>query len=998
MKLVPILFILFAGPVAFAEPSPASDAALSGIAEPQENVVSGRITDESGAAIPGASIIIQGTRTATISDGSGNFQIRVPESGSVLVVSFLGYVTQEIPVGGRRTIDVQMQMDAQQMEDVIVVGYGSVSKRELTSSVAQVRSEDFISGAFTSPLSMIDGKVSGVNITNINAADPNAGASVQIRGASSISAGNDPLIIVDGVPGVDLRNITNQDIESMTILKDGSAAAIYGSRAANGVILIETKKGRAGKISIQYDGYADHDMVAYRPDVLSPEEYVQRGIGTDMGYRTRWYDELLNKDNIGQNHYLAVSGGGENLAFRASGNYRTKDGMDIASFRKEYGLRMGFSAKAFNNIVELSGNISQRYVREENANYGVFGQAIKLNPTQPLMDPDNPGRYSILNGYDTYNPVGWVRDQENGNSRNLSVIDFKVKVNILRNLNTELSLARQSTDYYGRQYINSNHKDSYDNDRKGYAALQHANSSDYTLEWIGNYYLDIDRHSIKLMAGYSYQEFNYRQFQAQNGDFPSDAFLYNNLGAGAWMSAMAGRLGMASSKEKEKMIGFPVRLNYSYDDTWFLTASVRYEGNTKFGVNNKWGLFPAASAAWRISNLPAFEDSKVVDDLKLRFSYGSTGRSGFPRYSAMSTYNVSSQWDPYGMNSYQDENGQWIRNWGPDKNPNPNLRWEKQISYNLGVDFALFGNRLTGSFDAFLRQGKDVLSTYAAPQPPNLYNTIFVNVATTSAKGMELALNWNVVKKQDFTYDTNLVVSNSKTILDKFSNDIYKNDYTDMYSLPQPGSPGYAQRLSDGGEIGTFWGWKYAGVDTDGTMLVWKGAKEGGEKVRADGTATTEDAGALGHGAPRWTMSWGNTFRYKNFDLSLYFQGRFGYKILNMYQMYYGLTAETGINLLQDAFGKNAHIKSVKNMSDYFLEPGDYFSLDNITLGWTPRLKSKYIGSVRLYATMNNAFILTKFSVMSPKTVEINGMTPGISGLGVYPQTRSIMFGVQLSY
>jgi outer membrane receptor protein involved in Fe transport len=380
----------------------------------------------------------------------------------------------------------------------------------------------------------------------------------------------------------------------------------------------------------------------------------------------------------------------------------------------------------------------------------------------------------------------------------------------------------------------------------------------------------------------------------------------------------------------------------------------------------------------------------VIDDLKLRVSYGSTGRSGFARYSALARYAVTS--------SYQNETGQWVPTWGPANNPNPNLHWEKQISYNLGVDFVLFKSRLSGSLDAFIRQGSDVISNYDAPQPPFTHSTIFTNVASTSSKGVELTLDWNVVNRKEFTYNTNLVVSNSKTILDAFSNEIYQKGYMDMYGLPSPGNPGYAQRLQDGSEIGTFWGHKYAGVDENGNMLVWKGAKEGSEKILASGGASDVDKAAIGHGSPRWSMSWGNTFRYKGFDLSMYFQGRFNFKILNMYQMYYGLTAEPGINLLRDAYGKNAHIKSQKVVCDYFLEAGDWFSLENVTLGWTAPLKSNVISSLRFYATMRNAFTLTKYSVMSPKSVETNGLTPGISGLNVYPLARSIMFGVQISY
>ncbi len=950
--------------------------------------ITGIVIDESGIPVIGANVVEKGTTNGITTDIDGNFSFSV-SSGSTLTVSYIGYKPQEIRVGNQTKFTIRLIEDIEMLDEVVVVGYGSIQKKELTSAVTSVTSKDFLQGAFNNPLSMIDGKVPGVMVSSPAAADPNANPNIQIRGASSIEAGNSPLIIIDGIPGADLKNIANQDIESMTILKDGSAAAIYGSRAANGVIIVATKKGKDGKVSISYDGYMDHDAVANKPEILSAEEFLSHQRDIDFGYRNNWYDLLLNKNNIGQNHYISISGGSSSLTFRASANYKTKEGLDITSSRKEYGARLGFTAKTLKNLLEISGNMSTRVVNEEYTDYSVFHQAVKLNPTHPLMNPDDPERYSILYGFDTFNPVGMLKDRENGGDRQYTLADFTVKLNILSNLNTEVSFSRQSQEYFARTYVNSYHKESVDNMRKGRATLKKENMTDYTFEWIGNYFASIDKHSFRLMAGYSYQEFNHQDFTAENANFPSDVLSYNNLGAGDWNKA-DGRLGMSSTKDMEKTIGFPARLTYNYDDTYFLTASVRYEGNSKFGANHKWGWFPAASAAWRFSNLPAFKDIRAINDLKVRLSYGVTGRSGFPKYSALARYAASSSW--------QTETGQWMQTWGPANNPNPELHWEKQTSYNLGVDFALFENRLSGSLDGFIREGKDVISNYDAPQPPYIHNQIFTNVASTSSGGVELMLNWNAVNTKDFNYSTNIVASHIKTKLNKFSNAIYQKGFMDRYQLPAPGNPGYAQRLKDDTEIGTFWGLKYAGVDENGNMLVWKDAKTGGEKILASGGASDTDKTAIGQGAPRYTLTWGNTLRYKGFDLSLYFQGKFDYQILNMYQMYLGLVAEPGINLLKDAYAKNGHIKSGKVMCDYFLEDGDYFKLDNITIGWSPRLDTDWISNLRIYGTIKNAFTLTSYSVMTPSSVETNGLEPGISGLNVYPIARSFTIGVQITY
>ncbi|MGM0621737.1 MAG: SusC/RagA family TonB-linked outer membrane protein [Bacteroidota bacterium] len=955
----------------------------------QQSSVSGTVTDGSGQPLPGVTVVVKGTTLGTVTDGDGKYSLEVPASAEVLQFSFVGMQSVEEEIAGRSTIDVTLQDETVDVDEVVVVGYGSIQKRELTSAVSSVSEKDLLQGAVNNPLQMMDGKVSGVSISNTAEADPNSGTNVQIRGSSSIDAGNGPLIIIDGVPGGNLRNIAQQDIESMTVLKDGSAAAIYGSRAANGVILIETKSGKSGDVVITYDSYIDHDGVAARPNILSPEQFLEKEIDADRGARTDWYDELLRKDNFGQNHYISASGGNENTIFRISANFRDKTAIDIASERQEAGIRASFEQKALDGFLELSGNLSYKDVAEENTNYGVFQQAVKLNPTIPVYDEDEPSGYYRMYGYATYNPIQDLMEREDGADQEYSIIDFNIKMNLLQNLNTEIKLARQKQLSYGRQYYTSKAKESIDNMRTGRARLQSESWEDYTIEWIGNYFAEFDKSFLKVMGGYSYQEFNNFGFWAENMDFISDAFKYNNLSAGEW-NLEEGRLGMDSWRSKEKTIAFFGRANYSYDDLILLTASMRYEGNSKFGKDNKWGMFPAASAAWRLSKMPWLEGSTAVDDLKVRLSYGETGRSGFGRYASLARYTGYGRW--------QNDEGEWIQVYGPANNPNPNLRWEKQISYNLGVDFELFNSSLSGSFDAFIRKGKDVISNYDAPVPPYLHDQIFTNVATTSSRGVELMVNWDAVQTNDFTYSTNVTASYIKSKLDKFSNETFTKGYMERYWLPSPGNPGNAQRLEDDTEIGSFYGYKYAGVDDDGKILVWQDGEVGTEKIDASNEASDSDKTYLGNGSPRMELAWGNNFTYKNFDLMLYFTGRFDYQILNLYQMYYGLVAEPGVNLLEDAYDRNGHITSGKVITDYFLENGDYLKLNNLTLGWTPQVSNKYISNLRVYGTVKNVFTLTNYSGLDPTTVNISGLEPGIQSLDVYPITRNYTLGVQITF
>lgn len=987
-----VIFVLFTVAHTFATVSNVQESlqASNGVNQSQEQkTVTGVVTDETGSPLPGVSVVVKGTAIGTITDLDGKYTLAKVSDNAVLQYSFIGMKMQEQPVRGKTSINVTLQSDNIGIEEVVAIGYGSVQKKELTSAVTSVASKDLLQGSFNSPLQMLDGKVAGVTISNPAAADPNRSTDIQVRGASSIDAGNGPLIIIDGMPGGDLRNLAQQDIESMTVLKDGAAAAIYGSRAANGVILVQTKRGKSGKVKITYDSYVDRDVVAAKPEILSPEEFLEHKIDVDRGGRTNWYDELIREDNFGQNHFLSASGGNENTIFRISANYREKTAIDIASERQETGIRASFQQKAMDGFLELSGNLSYKTAAEEYTNYGVFQQAVKLNPTIPVMNPADPSGYYRMYGYDTFNPVQELRERENGADQTYSIMDFTVKLNLLRNLNTEIKLARQDHDQYKREYYTVKAKESVDNNRTGRARLQDEKWTDYTLEWIGNYYATLGKHDLKLMGGYSYQEFNNYGFWAENMDFPSDAFKYNNLDAGKWQLEK-GRLGMDSWRSKEKTIAFFGRANYNYDDKFLLTGSLRYEGNTKFGADNKWGMFPAGSAAYRLSKISFFEDMSFVDDLKVRVSYGETGRSGFGRYSSLGRYTGYGKW--------QNDAGQWIQVYGPANNPNPDLRWEKQISYNLGLDFALFKNRLSGSVDAFIRQGKDVISNYDTPVPPFLHDQIFTNVASTSAKGVELNLNWTAIQKENFTYQTNITSSYIISKLDKFSNGTFTKGYMERYSLPSPGNPGNAQRLEDDTEIGSFYGYRYAGVNEEGKIMIWRDGKVGGEKVIASSQGKNTDKTYLGHGAPRVELTWGNNITYKNFDLSLYFRGRFDYKILNTYQMYYGLVAEPGVNLLKDAYTRNGHITSGKVITDYFLENGDYLKLDNLTLGWSPKVNSKYFSNVRLYGTVKNVFTITKYSGLDPTTVSVSGLEPGISSLNVYPITRNYTLGVQVTF
>jgi TonB-linked SusC/RagA family outer membrane protein len=951
----------------------------------QTKQISGQVLDSQNEPLIGVSIQVKGTTIGTVTDIDGNYAIQAP-AGGVLVFSYVGYTTQEIPVGNQATIRVVLTDDSKVLDEVVVVGYGSTVKKDLTTAVTTVRSQDFLQGATNNPMQLINGKVAGVNLSGESAADPNADPNkIQVRGASSVKAGNKPLIVIDGMPGGDLRSISQQDIESITVLKDGSAAAIYGSRAANGVILIQTKQGQAGKVSISYDGYVEHDFVADRPGILSADDFVEHGIDVDHGYRTNWYDEILNKDNFGQNHNVALSGGSESSIFRISANYKTKEGLDISTNRKETGVRASFKQKTLENMLELTGNISYRVADEDYTEGGSFKQALELNPTWNVDEME-----AFKNSFDTYNPVKNLTERDRGARQEYSNIDFNIKLNILKNLSTEVNLARRGQNTKSRDYRTSKHRETYREGIRGWAELEDKFCVDYLFEWLGNYSFKVDKHDFKIMGGYSYQEYIEERMKAQNRNFPSDAYTWNNLDAGDYEKE-SGRLGMESEKKAYKTIAFLARLNYDFDNLILFTGSIRYEGSSKFGPDHRWGTFPAASAAWRFSRLSFLQDADAVDDLKLRFSYGETGRSDFDDY-----YLYMAKYSGYG--NYLTSSGQWVKGYGPGNNSNYGLKWEKQISYNLGVDYTLFDSRLSGSVEFFIRDGKDVINEYTVPMPPYLHDKIWTNVGTTTSKGVELQTSWDAVRTKDFTYSTDFTVAYTKSKLKSFSNDQYKLGYINNDGLPSPGNPGYAQRLEDGKEIGSYYCFRYAGVDDDGNIMVYKGGVKGNETIRGD-EASDDDKTYIGNGSPKWMLSWGNTFTYKGFDLSFFLRGKFDYEILNMHQMYYGLQGVAGINKLESAYKENAHIKGTKLVCDYFLESGDYLKMENITLGWTPKLNTKWISNLRVYGSIRNVFTITSYSVMDPANVQNqDGIWVGQSGLDLYPTARNITFGVQITY
>lgn len=970
----------------------------------QQINISGTVTDPTGEPLIGVSVTVPGTKTGAATDINGNYSIQA-DAKAKLKFSYVGYKTLEESINGRTVINVKMHEDSEVLSEVVVIGYGTMDKKELTSAISHVGEKDFLSISSLDPSMMIQGKVPGVSITNTGAGDPNNQASIQIRGVSSRSAGLGPLIVVDGVPGGNLTNINPNDIASFDILKDGAASAIYGTRGSNGVILVTTKKGsKDGNTHTSYSGTFAWDKVKRELDMMSAQDYrdVRLGWGdrgVDLGGNVDWLD-AVTRTGFTMQHTLTVSGGNERSNYRVSADYRNANGIDLRSKREEYGARASVMHTTKGGLFTFNLNVAPRIIYRDNADWGVFCNAIEANPTTPIMDPENPNLYYNFQGQVVgNNPVELQKLEKNHADTKLLDWDGTIKLNLLpllakdgisnHHLSTQIMFADHQYSNNDSWFRPSTSTLAINGGYEGEASRTYSKERQYVVEWLTNYSTQIaEKHNIKAMAGYSYQYSQYSGFNASNKDFPNDGLGPDNLGSGE-LAKEEGEVLMGSYKNDAKLISFFGRVSYDFEGKYLFTASLRHEGSSKFGKNHKWGDFPAVSAGWRISQESFMQDIDWINDLKIRADYGVTGNQDFGSYISLNTMSG------FGYYFY---NGKYFQVWGPSKNVNPDLKWEKGKNWNVGLDFSLFSNRFYGSLNYFNRRQQDLLGNYKVSVPPYLFDETFVNVGTMKNTGFEFDLNFNAVNTKDFSYNFNVVGTVMSNKFVDFSNSQYVGqDFYNVCDTNEP-YPFYSlQRIEKGKPLGNFYMWKYAGITTGGEWLVYD---KDGDIVRAS-QATDEDRQVVGNGMPKFTMSTSHNLRYKNFDLALFFRGAFGYDIFNIHDFYYGTRNFSG-NVLKKAYGKNFDINPEANpvVSDYFLESGDYFKLDMVTLGYTlPTAKCRFLDRLRVYGTVKNVFTLTKFSGVDPSTYQVNGLTPGAQGSRTYyPSTRQFIVGVQLDF
>lgn len=947
-----------------------------------EITVKGKVTDRTGLPLPGVSIV-SGPGKGTVSNEQGEYSIRIDEKGT-LTFSFIGYAPQAIPINGRTSINVTLlESKDTELNEVVVVGYGTMNKRDLTGAVTKLGQEDLIAGS-VSPLMAIQGKVPGLTVISTNGTDPNAGVSLQLRGVNSINAAQGPLVVIDGIPGGNINTVVKEDIESISVLRDASAGAIYGTRASGGVILITTKKAKAGMLRASFTSELFLESIRKRPESLTAEEFVANKVGTDLGHKTDWYKEVTNKSPFSQRYVLNVNGGTENAQVYASFMTRNATGMAIESKRKEYSGRINTHFTFFNGVAELSTNISYIQANATFSDNGIFNMALTMNPTETPYNANDVTGYNIpLGGFDYFNPIAEVKLRKDlGQYKNL-LASSTLRLNITKDFYASGMIALKNDTEHKNFYRSAQHRISRNGNIDGNASQSYSRWDDRTLELTLNYNKNIGHHYINAVGGYTYQDFNGQGFSANNSNFPVDGIEDNDMGTGTWLAD--GRAGIGSWKSNTvKLIAFFARVNYSFRDRYILTASLRHEGSSKFAPGNQWGNFPGISAAWRISEENFLKNANLVSNLKLRGGYGATGNEGF-------NANVSTR--VYGADTWWLADGEWMRTYGVLHNQNKNIRWEVKKEVNVGLDFGLFNDRLNGRVDFYQRRVDDMIYDVSVSQPPAIHDKTSVNVGNMDNKGYEIELNWVAIKNADWNYTTGIIASGNRSTLTTLNGG---QTFADRKSFPAPGNPGSAVRLYPGEDIGRFFIWRFAGfTDAGNWMLYDKTGKPFDVKAQAK---KNEDKVFIGNAIPKIMLSWNHTLSWKNFDAGVYMRSWIGHDVFNMINMYYSLPNVSGQNVLRDAFDKHKNIKGEKELTDYWLEKGTFLKLDAFNIGYTFSAQTvKPLKGLRLYVTARDLFVLTNYSGLDPE-VNINGLEPGFEERNVYPKTRTFMFGLQASF
>lgn len=980
--------------------------------------ITGSVVDSKDEPIIGASIMEEGTTVGTVTDLDGRFEILVSKPNARLLIKYMGYVSQTIALDGKKQISVVMAEDSKVLDDVVVIGYGTQRKGDVTSAISSVKAEDFVQGKIGDAAELVKGKIPGLSVVN-SSGDPTATSSIMLRGISTVYGTVQPLVLVDGIEG-SLTSVAPENIASIDVLKDASAASIYGTRGANGVIIITTKSGRRDQpVETTYSGYLSVSDWYKTADFMDTNDVIYGKTNFPyQGYDTDWLEAVTRKVGYVQNHSLSFRGGGKSSMYSANATYGNQEGIMRKSDNRYFTGQMDFTQYAMKDILKFNFNILYKNSKSTNNNNTyVYRQALIHNPSSPIYNEDR-SYYEEFSRFQYYNPVA-IQNEYIGDTRTENIrVTGRVTLEPIKRWQTELMVSSDKTmvtsqNYYTNKFY-SQSVGKIDGSASKYSSNQRNEALDLTTRY--NFSLN-NMHHVSAMAGYSYLFKQFDDFSAGNSNFLSQSYLYNNLGAGTYLNDSDKKASMGSSKNDNTLVGFFGRATYAYDNKYNLLLSIRREGFTAFGEDYKWGSFPSVSAGWTISNEKFLENTDWLSNLKLRVGYGVTGIFPLAAYKSLIMYNV----DPYGDHLSKDQT--WSQSIKVSHNPNPKLKWETTKEWNFGLDWAVLDSRLSGSFDVYSKTTKDLIYEYNVPVPPNLYNTTLANVGKMRNNGIEMMINAVPVRTNDFEYSTTLTLSHNKNKLISLSNDLYQTaNFQETGGLGDPISvPTHC--IEEGKGLGDFWGLKSVGVSKNGIVLVEVSDGNGGWVVKEFDQKYNEQTNRqrLGNGLPKVIAGWAHTFRYKEFDLSMQFTGQFGYKILNAQRAFYennsiaynrlgtaakwyGAVDETGAAVIDPTTGNQKQVQLSSSMAQGFwsdhLEKGDFVKLSSLTFGYTMPLSEKmkeYISNARVYVSGQNLFCITSYSGLDPE-VSNYFMSPGIDDRDKYPTTRSFTIGLSLTF
>ena len=952
-----------------------------------------------GDPLPGATVLVKGTNNGTTTNFDGNFSIQANQN-DILVISYIGYSTQEVEIGNQNNLTISLLQDI--LDEVVVTGYGTQKKEEITSAIVSINSEDFNGGNINDPTQLLQGKVAGLNVARVGS-NPNEGFTLRLRGLSTFGANAEPLIIIDGVTGGSLDSVDPSDIETVNVLKDAAAAAIYGTRGSSGVIIITTKTAKGGaKSGFEYRGYLSSEQISNRIQYAGYDDFLSYG-GLDLGSRTNWVDEVT-RTAMSNVHNLAYSGRSENgLGFRVSLNARDIEGIQTTSGFEQINARVNVNQKLLDNKLRLQASLGMTSRDASNGFERALTSAQSYNPTAPIYNSDGTFFQNVGVGR-SYNPVAINEQTVWDLDTNTMLANFKADYDLTSNLTVSASYSSQfKTMSDGKYYDNDDFWVGNSFGATGGRAEKAVNDEKFNLsEFTATYNGDLNDLNYEFLAGYAYQEFIFSNQFAYNTDFLTNEPGYNGIGLG--LGIKDGRAGMTSNKQESKLGSTFARLNLNYQNLAFFSASFRNEQSSRFGANNRSGNFWATSAGVDFNRL---FDINGFDQLKLRVGYGLTGNEPNQKLAYLATLGTAT--DPSGniVNGYV--NGNYVTALGPASNPNPDLKWEEKTELNIGIDFVALNSKLSGSIDYFVRNTTDLLRVTPVASPPNIFSSTLLNLGELDTKGFEIALNYSAVSTADFQWDVAFNIANFDVTLVNLSD---RDDFV-AYSGSLPGNLNTTTPivLQEGERLGNIRAGVFAGYDSDGKTLIIN-QETGQPSTDRD---LSRDGVIVGNALPDYTFGLNNNLRYKDWDLNIMLRGATGHSIVNASRMAFEYSALSGSqNFVKTKLFDADNKENGGIYHSGHVEKADFLRLDNATVGYNFKMsESSKIDNLRLYVAGNNLFTITNYTGADPEVryterswvqgneidTTIDILSPGLDKIefGYFP-TSVYTIGVNISF